>query len=397
MLLGSDRLGVLARDFISGPARHWGVEHFQRATAGIDLVVMGEIGEAFEDAEQLLVPGRSPDFYIAGAALRAEWPEPRQLIAALPSRIHAEAAECAHEVKGLVLTGLPRILAEPDADLFAVLRRGVDQQSLDIARVGAPAHHVQQPIAPISIAAEFDADRPIGVVELGLFGGGEIPIADNVVKVRRDLVDDGAPLALEIEPGGRPDFPIAPQQPLALKQRQRPQPGDLVRVDPQQCGVVEHARWDKCDADRPRQLGARRQILRPRQVLHQILRPIGPFDLVCNSNIIAQNTSSLWDWKPGLRVDPPRQKVGNPTVRIGIACRAEVRPYSARRAIPADHVEELMGSEMRQLIETDQCDLGTLPVIDRGVKLQVRKLNLAAASPAPLTGSQVCSSTDSWI
>jgi hypothetical protein len=29
-----------------------------------------------------------------------------------------------------------------------------------------------------------DADRPIGVVELGLFGGGEIPIADNVVKVR---------------------------------------------------------------------------------------------------------------------------------------------------------------------------------------------------------------------
>src|SRR5215472_3845691 len=110
----------------------------------------------------------------------------------------------------------------------------------------------------------------------------------------------------------------------------------------------------------------------------------------------AQNAGAFGDRQPGLRVDPPRQKVGNPTVRIGIACRAEVRPYSARRAIPADHVEELMGGEMRQLIEADQCDLGTLPVIDRGVKLQVRKLDLAAASPAPLAGSEVCSSTDSW-
>src|SRR5215472_15273679 len=45
--------------------------------------------------------------------------------------------------------------------------------------------------------------RPIGVVELGLFGGGKIPIAHNV-ELRRDLVDDGTPLALEVEPGGRP-------------------------------------------------------------------------------------------------------------------------------------------------------------------------------------------------
>src|SRR5215471_19605945 len=33
LLLGSDRLGVLARDFIGGIALHWGAEHFQRATA----------------------------------------------------------------------------------------------------------------------------------------------------------------------------------------------------------------------------------------------------------------------------------------------------------------------------------------------------------------------------
>jgi len=190
-----------------------------------------------------------------------------------------------------------------------------------------------------------------------------------VVELRRDLVDNGAPLAFEIEPGGRPDLPIAAEQPLALEQRQRQQPRDIFRVDLQQSGVVGHPRGDEGDADWPWQLEAGRQILGALQVLHQILRPIGPFDLVRNPNIIAQNTSSLWDWKPGLRVDPPRQKVGNPTVRIGIACRADVRPYSARRAIPADHVEELMRGEMRQLIETDQRDLRALPVVNCVVKL----------------------------
>ena len=41
-----------------GLALDWGIEHFKRAAAGVDLVIMGEIGEALEDAEQLLVPGR---------------------------------------------------------------------------------------------------------------------------------------------------------------------------------------------------------------------------------------------------------------------------------------------------------------------------------------------------
>jgi len=61
---------------------------------------------------------------------------------------------------------------------------------------------------------------PIGVVELRLFGGGEIPIADHI-EIRRDLVGDGTPLPFEIKPGGRPDLPIAIQQPLALEPRQR--------------------------------------------------------------------------------------------------------------------------------------------------------------------------------
>jgi hypothetical protein len=37
----------------------------------------------------------------------------------------------------LALAGLPRILAEPDADIFAVLLDGVEQQSFDVARVGS--------------------------------------------------------------------------------------------------------------------------------------------------------------------------------------------------------------------------------------------------------------------
>ena len=43
--------------FDHGRALDWDIEHFKRAAAGVDLVIMGEIGKALEDAEQLLVPG----------------------------------------------------------------------------------------------------------------------------------------------------------------------------------------------------------------------------------------------------------------------------------------------------------------------------------------------------
>jgi len=62
LLRGEDLLGLPAHEFVGGIALHWRTEHFQRATAGVDLVVMGEIGEALEDAEQLLIPGPSADF-----------------------------------------------------------------------------------------------------------------------------------------------------------------------------------------------------------------------------------------------------------------------------------------------------------------------------------------------
>jgi hypothetical protein len=117
------------------------------------------------------------------------------------------------------LPACPGSLAEPDVDPIAVLLGGVAQQLLDIARVGPRAHQIEQVVAARPVAAELDPDRPIGIVALGLFGGGEIPIAHDI-EVGRNLVDGGAPLAPEIEPGGRPDLPIAAEQPLALERRQ---------------------------------------------------------------------------------------------------------------------------------------------------------------------------------
>src|SRR5262249_42971933 len=112
---------------------------------------MGEIGEALEDAEQLLIPGPLPNLDVAGAALRAERPDPGQLAAGPPSRLYGEAAECAYEVLRLALAGLPRILAEPDADPPAVLHGGIEQQSLDVPRIGALAHHVEKPVAAVPV------------------------------------------------------------------------------------------------------------------------------------------------------------------------------------------------------------------------------------------------------
>src|SRR5215813_4700675 len=99
---------------------------------------MGEFGKTFEDAEQVLVPATSQDLQIAGAALRAEGPEPRQLVAALGSRPHGKGAQRPHQMLRLALAGLSRVLAEPDRDLLTVLRSGVVQQSLDVA--WSPAH-----------------------------------------------------------------------------------------------------------------------------------------------------------------------------------------------------------------------------------------------------------------
>src|SRR5438128_987262 len=81
LALGLQLLVPLAIEFIDAPAVHVGIEHFQGPAAGVDLVVMGEIGKPFEDAEQVVVPEAAQDLHIAGAALRAEGSEPRPLVA----------------------------------------------------------------------------------------------------------------------------------------------------------------------------------------------------------------------------------------------------------------------------------------------------------------------------
>src|SRR5205814_1468405 len=75
------------------PMFHIEIEHFQGSAAGVDLVVMGEIGETLENAEHLLVPRAAPDLDIAGAALRTKRPEPGELIAALRGCARTEPVE----------------------------------------------------------------------------------------------------------------------------------------------------------------------------------------------------------------------------------------------------------------------------------------------------------------
>src|SRR6516162_6679059 len=148
--------------------------------------------------------------------------------------------------------------------------------------------------------------------------------------------------------------------------------------------VVEHRRRDKRDADWPWQVEAGGQISRLWQVLQQVFGPIGPHDLVRNADKITHNPGPLGDRKASLLVDPPRDKLGDPTVRVRIARRADIRPDAAGRAVAADHVKELVFRKMSQFVETDQRNLCALPGIDRGIKLQVCELDLAAARPAPL-------------
>ena len=49
-------LCLLAVEFVDIATDHLRVEHFQGSAAGVYLIVMCEIGEAFENAKQLLVP-----------------------------------------------------------------------------------------------------------------------------------------------------------------------------------------------------------------------------------------------------------------------------------------------------------------------------------------------------
>jgi hypothetical protein len=61
-------------------------------------------------------------------------PKRVSFVATLQGRGHGEAVEHAHEMQRLALAGLPRILAEPDADPFAVPFGGVVSDLVDPLR-----------------------------------------------------------------------------------------------------------------------------------------------------------------------------------------------------------------------------------------------------------------------
>src|SRR6516165_8462658 len=206
-----------AHDLVLGIALHLWIEHFEGATTGVGLVVMGKIREPFEHAKKVLVPRTTEDLHIAGAALRTERTKPCELVATLEDRRYHVATERAHQVKCLALTGLSRILAKTDPHPLAIPGRGFEQPSFYIPRVLPCAHHIEQPVSALVIATELDADGPIRVIELCFLGGCQIPIAHDL-EVRRDLIDDGTPLPLKIQPGRRPNFPVAVEQPPALEQ-----------------------------------------------------------------------------------------------------------------------------------------------------------------------------------
>src|SRR6266850_3780519 len=104
-----------------------------------------------------------------------------------PAEVTAKPLSARTRWKAWLLPGLPWVLAETDTDPPAVPRRGIEQQSLEVSRVRPSAHHIQQPIAAVPVTAELDAHGPVRVVELGLLGGGEIPVTNNI-EIGQDLV-----------------------------------------------------------------------------------------------------------------------------------------------------------------------------------------------------------------
>ena len=127
--------GPLASGFKGAVALHVRIEHFQNSTAGVDLVVMARSGKPSSTRNRSSFQRPRRIFTLPARHCELERPEPRQLVATLHRGLHRKSAQRAHQVKLLALAGLPRILAEPDADPLTVLGGGVEQQSLDIAQV----------------------------------------------------------------------------------------------------------------------------------------------------------------------------------------------------------------------------------------------------------------------
>jgi hypothetical protein len=81
----------------------------------------------------------------------------------------------------------------------------------------------------------------------------------------------------------------------------------------------------------------------------------------------------------------------------GLQVAPDIRSHPAGRAIATDHKEKLMRREMRQLVKTKQRDLRPLPVVDRGIKLQMREFDFAGMRPPPLAHAEMRGSAQPGI
>ena len=98
---------------------------------------------------------------------------------------------------------------------------------------------------------------------------------------------------------------------------------------------------------------------------------------------VADYSGTLRDSQSRLVVNPPVQETAQPVVRIGIAGSADVGVDATNRTVATQEVGELTQGKRFQLIETDERNLRSVPVIPVVLVLQLRKADLGSRGEAP--------------
>ena len=221
--------------------------------------------------------------------------------------------------------------------------------------------------------AEEQSDRPVGIFVLrGAPGPGKVPVPDGKVD-GRGLVDDLEPFPPEVHPGDRADLPVAVEQPLPLDAVQRHEFAPVGRVSARQCRIVFEFRRDERDRHRNE----------VRVLCQEIVARITPYEIVAELHEPTEFTGALGDRVAGLLIDPPLDKLGDPTVGVGVSRRHDPGPDAAGAPVAAEHVRELPPGEVRQLVEPDQADLRALPVEAVALILHVGERDAGAGGEPP--------------
>jgi hypothetical protein len=126
LALGDHLFGLLSIELIDAPAGHMWVKHLERSAAGIDSIVMGEIGNPSRTRNNSSFQGDRRILRLPARHTELNGPNRVTLSPLSGVATTVKPAERADQVKRLALTRLSRILAEADADPFAVLRRGMN-------------------------------------------------------------------------------------------------------------------------------------------------------------------------------------------------------------------------------------------------------------------------------